>query len=81
MGWIYGYGKVDGKISLCEVVIPEDGRKRIWGHRISWMELLKHPIMVIMDVLEQKKSFNGAFNILKLEKSMKKYFGKIVKGL
>ena len=78
MTWSYGLGKIGKKIYLCEIVVPEDKRKNPWGYRVSWFDALRHPIMVISDLLDQKKHLGIVFPIDKLEKNMIKYFNKII---
>lgn len=79
MTWAYGLGKIGKKIYLCEIV-KTDMITSPWGYKISWIELLKHPIMVISDLLNQKKYLGVMFQIEKLERNGKKYFTKLMEG-
>lgn len=78
MAWSYGLGRYNGKIKLCEVTVTDDD---LWGHAIGWSELLKHPIMVIGDIMSQYIELDIMFDINKLERRMKKFFKKIIKGI
>lgn len=80
MTWAYGLGKIGKKIYLCEI-IKTDMITAPWGYGISWIELLKHPITIISDLLNQKKYLGVMFQIEKLERNMVKFFKKETKGL
>ena len=78
-GWNYGLGKFEGRIVLGELIIV--GKNESWGHPISWVELLKHPIMVLKDLFSQWKHIGFLLPYDKLVKNMKKHFNKIIKNL
>ena len=78
MGWSYGIGRYKGKVMLC-VLNVTDGD--VWGHSEPWSELLKHPIMVVGDILSQRKHIGHMIDIEKVQKRMKKYFKKIIKDV
>jgi len=88
MGWFYGLVRENsGKIRIWEIMITEIGKGKkketiIWGHRgfTSW--ILKEPLLVIKDLLNQKRKFKRLFKEKEFEdgnKAIAKYFNKLVK--